>query len=176
MAILEIAHMGNPIIRDRSNDVDINKIKSAQIQNIIDDLIETMHEYDGAGLAAPQVHINLRIVVFEISDNPRYPDAPKIPLTIAINPTIKPLTDELHGMWEGCLSIPGIKGYCERPTKVEFSAYDRDGNYFKRQLEGFAAIVAQHEYDHLDGKLFIDKVKDTRKLAFIKEYEEYIEK
>ncbi|NEO85908.1 MAG: peptide deformylase [Spirulina sp. SIO3F2] len=173
MAILKIARMGNPILRQRSQAVEVSAIPSAQIQTLIDGLIETMRDYDGAGLAAPQVHVGLRIVVFEVINNPRYPDAPEIPLTVAINPQIEPLTESTFGMWEGCLSVPEIRGYVERSASIKFSALDRQGKPFSQKLDGFPAVVVQHECDHLDGKLFIDRVRDTTKLAFLKEYQKF---
>lgn len=175
MAILKIAHMGNPILRQRSQAVETSAISSAPIQTLIDDLIETMRDYDGAGLAAPQVHVGLRIVVFEVVNNPRYPNAPDIPLTVAINPQIETLTATTFGMWEGCLSVPGLRGYVERPANVQFSALDRQGQPFSLHLEGFPAVVVQHECDHLDGTLYIDRLEDTTKLAFMKEYQKFHE-
>lgn len=173
MAILKIAHMGNPILRQRSQAVETSAIASEPIQTLIDDLIETMRDYDGAGLAAPQVHVGLRIVVFEVMDNPRYPDAPEIPLTVAINPQIETLTTTTFGMWEGCLSVPGLRGYVERPASVRFWARDRQGQPFSMHLEGFPAVVVQHECDHLDGTLYIDRLENTTKLAFMKEYQKF---
>jgi len=173
MAILKVAQMGNPVLRKRASDVDSNEIASSETQLLIDDMIETMYEYEGAGLAAPQVHVSRRVVVFEVNNNSRYPDAPNIPLTIAINPEIEVLSDELLGNWEGCLSIPGLRGFVERPSRVKFRALDRYGDIFEQELEGFSAVVIQHECDHLDGSLFIDRIEDRDKLAFMPEYNKY---
>lgn len=174
MAILKVARMGHPILRQPARAIADNQIHSDKIQTLIDNLIETMRDYDGAGLAAPQVHESLRVVVFEVVNNPRYPDIPDIPLTVAINPQIEPLTSEQLGMWEGCLSVPDIRGYVERPAEVMFSARDRDGQPYTQHLVGFPAVVVQHECDHLDGQLFIDRVQDTTQLAFRKEYQKFI--
>ncbi|MEM8638782.1 MAG: peptide deformylase [Cyanobacteria bacterium P01_G01_bin.54] len=175
MAILKIARMGHPILRQRAQAVETSEIKSPRIQTLIDDLIATMRDYDGAGLAAPQVHVSLRMVVFEVTNNPRYPEMPEIPLTVAINPRIEPLTETRFGMWEGCLSVPDLRGYVERPAKVKFSALNRDAEPFSQELAGFPAVVVQHECDHLDGTLYIDRVQDTTKLAFVKEYNKLID-
>ncbi len=173
MAILKIAELGNPVLRKRAAEVDSHDISSPQMQSLIDDMIETMHEYEGAGLAAPQVHCSQRVVVFESQDNPRYPAASDIPLTVAINPEIEVLTSDLEGMWEGCLSVPGLRAYVERPGRIRFSALDRRGERFEQELEGFSAVVTQHECDHLDGLLFIDRIECKEKLAFLPEYRKY---
>lgn len=173
MPILKVAELGNPILRKRAHNVGVDDVGSARIQTLIDDLTMTMREYEGAGIAAPQVHCSLRVMVFEVRDNTRYPEAPDIPLTIAINPTIEALTNDRYGMWEGCLSVPGIRGYVERPSKIRFSALDRDGNKYERIVEGFEAVAIQHECDHLDGILFIDRIEQRDKLAFTSEYKRF---
>jgi peptide deformylase len=133
-------------------------------------MIETMYDYDGAGLAAPQVHVSKQIVVMEVSQNPRYPNAPAIPLTVYINPEITPLTEEMDEDWEGCLSVPGLRGRVPRYTKIRLRAYDRDGQRVDFVAEGFHARVIQHECDHLWGKLYIDRVRDTTSLTFMEEF------
>jgi peptide deformylase len=133
-------------------------------------MIETMYDYDGAGLAAPQVHVSKQIVVMEVSKNPRYPNAPAIPLTVYINPEITPLTEEMDEDWEGCLSVPGLRGRVPRYTKIRLRAYDRDGQRVDFVAEGFHARVIQHECDHLWGKLYIDRVRDTTSLTFMEEF------
>lgn len=171
--ILKVARMGHPILRERALEVAPEQIVEPAFQKLIDDMIETMAEYDGAGLAAPQVHVAQRLVMFHLDSNPRYPQADPVPLTIAVNPVITPLTNELQGMWEGCLSVPGLRGYVERPARVRFEALDRYGQRMEEELEGFAAVVIQHECDHLDGRLFIDRITDTTRLAFQREFERY---
>lgn len=171
--ILKIANMGHPVLRQIAAPVSDAERASEGFQTLIDDMIETMHEYDGAGLAAPQVHVSKRLAIFGIDRNPRYPDAESLPLCIAINPLITPLTTQTQGMWEGCLSVPGMRGYVERPSHIRFQATDRDGNTIDMELDGFAAVVTQHECDHLDGKLYIDRLADTKQLAFQKEFERY---
>lgn len=173
MAILKVARMGHPVLRERASEVDGEELASPGFQRLLDDMVETMHEYDGVGLAAPQVHISRRAAVIEVMENPRYPELPSFPLTFFVNPVVTPLTEEEFEMWEGCLSIPDIRGRVARPRKVRVEAWDRQGNPFALEVEGMFASVVQHELDHLDGKLFVDRVRDTTTLTFIKEYERY---
>ncbi|MCH7752342.1 MAG: peptide deformylase [Planctomycetes bacterium] len=173
MAKLKVAELGNPVLRKRATKVDARDVSTSEIQTLIDDLIETMHEYEGAGLAAPQVHSSRRVVVFEVKNNSRYPEAPNIPLTIAINPEIEVLTREKLGMWEGCLSVPGIRGYVERPSKLKLKALDRNGEVYEQVLDGFSAVVIQHECDHLRGKVYLDRMKNLLTLTHSKEFDRY---
>jgi peptide deformylase len=143
------------------------------VQQFIDDLIETMYEYDGAGLAAPQVHVSQQIVVMEVSRNPRYPQAPAIPLTVYVNPEITPLTEMMDEDWEGCLSVPGLRGRVPRYTKIRLRAYNRQGKRVDFVAEGFHARVIQHECDHLQGKVYLDRMRDTSSLMFIEEFMKY---
>lgn len=171
--ILKVARMGHPVLRQVAEPVPPEQITTPQIQQLIDNMIETMYDYDGAGLAAPQVHVSKQIVVLEVSYNPRYPHAPEIPLTVYINPEITPLTDEMDEDWEGCLSVPGLRGRVPRHVKIRLRAYGRNGNRVDLVLEGFHARVIQHECDHLWGKLYIDRVRDTTSLMFMEEYMKY---
>ena len=173
MAILKVARMGHPVLRDVAKEVDPAELDSSLFQQFVDSLIETMREYDGVGLAAPQVHVSKRVVVMEVADNPRYPQASEVPLTVFVNPRIRVLTEERISMWEGCLSIPDLRGRVPRPSRVELQALDRIGRPLCQELEGFPAAVVQHECDHLDGVLFIDRVEDTRTLAFLREFQRY---
>src|SRR6266545_7278797 len=128
MAILKVARLGHPVLRKVAAPVPANEIGSPEMQRLIDDMIETMREYNGAGLAANQVHILRQISVIEVNANPRYPDAPSIPLTVLINPVVTPLTAEIEDGWEGCLSVPDMRGVVPRYTAVRLEAYGRDGN------------------------------------------------
>ena len=168
--ILKVARMGHPVLRQEAEPIPPEQIASPEVQDFIDDMIETMYDYDGAGLAAPQVHVSKQIVVMEVSKNPRYPNAPAIPLTVYINPEITPLTEEMDEDWEGCLSVPGLRGRVPRYTKIRLRAYDRDGQRVDFVAEGFHARVIQHECDHLWGKLYIDRVRDTTSLTFMEEF------
>ena len=173
MAILKVARMGHPILRQVSKQVDPAEIGTSVFQELVDSLIETMREYDGAGLAAPQVHVSQRVLVMEIADNPRYPEAPPLPLTVVVNPHIRFLTQERIEVVEGCLSIPELRGRVPRKAKLELEALDRHGHPLRERYEGFPAAVVQHECDHLDGVLFVDRVEDTRTLSFLREYQRY---
>lgn len=171
--ILKVARMGHPVLREVAEPVPPDKITSPEIQHLIDDMIETMHEYDGAGLAAPQVHVSKQIVVIEPGGRQDEPDAAEMPTIVYINPEITPLTEEMDEGWEGCLSVPGLRGLVPRYTKIRFQAYDRDGKRLDMVAENFAARVVQHECDHLWGKLYIDRIEDMTSLTFIEEFMKY---
>lgn len=162
--------MGNPVLREKCLPVAPDEIGSQDFQDFIDDLIETMQEEDGAGIAAPQVGLLKRLFVIEMDSNPRYPDQQNFPLTVVINPRIRRLSEETTDSWEGCLSIPGIRGRLKRYQHVELSGLDRYGEKLQMVLDGFPAIVAQHELDHLDGILFIDRMDDLKTLSFESEF------
>lgn len=165
--------MGNPLLREKCQEVDIDTISSDELQNFMDDLIDTMRDEDGAGIAASQVGKLWRIFIMECDNNPRYPDKTGFPLTIVINPTIKIIGSDKVDSWEGCLSIPGLRGRLPRAARVELSGYDRQGQSFTKVIQGFEAVVAQHELDHLNGVLFIDRMDDMSYLAFQEEYVKY---
>lgn len=173
MGILKVARMGHPILRSVAAEVDPAEIATPAFQEFVDSMIETMHEYDGAGLAAPQVHVPKRVVVMELANNPRYPDAPAIPLSVVINPQIRFLTEERIEVVEGCLSVPDLRGVVPRISELELEALDRDGNPIRGHFKGFPAAVVQHECDHLDGVLYIDRVENTQSLSFLREFERY---
>jgi peptide deformylase len=164
VAILKVAQLGHPVLRTVASPVDPAAVRTAGIQQLIADMLDTMDEYDGAGLAAPQVHVPLRVVVLTLADEDP-PDA-------WINPVLTPLTDHTGAIYEGCLSVAGLRGRVERPAIVHATWLDRDGVAQARVLVGFPAIVAQHECDHLDGILYVDRV-DTRSLAFVAEFRKF---
>ena len=163
MAIRKIAQLGHPVLRSRAEEVPPAEIGSPRIQQLIEDMIETMRDANGAGIAAPQVHESLRISVIEVSSNPRYPDFPAISLTTLVNPVVEPAVrlplqnPDAILMYEGCLSVKGIRGRVRRPRKVRVRALDRDGQPLDFVWEGVPAAVVQHETDHLDGILFVDR-------------------
>jgi peptide deformylase len=171
--ILKVARLGHPVLRQLAEPIPPDQIATPAVQQFIDDLIETMHEYDGAGLAAPQVHVSKQIVVMEVSRNPRYPEAPAIPLTVYVNPEITPLTDDMDDAWEGCLSVPGLRGRVPRYTKIRLRAYDRHGKRVDFEAAGFHARVIQHECDHLLGKVYLDRMRDMSSLSFMEEFMKY---
>ena len=164
MAILKVARLGHPVLRQQAEPVAPADIRSAHVQQLIDDMIETMHEYDGAGLAANQVHVPRRIAVIEVGKNPRYPDAPEIPLTVVINPVVTPLTEETEDGWEGCLSVPDMRGVVPRYTGVRLECL---------VAKEFFARVIQHETDHLNGIVYVDRIRDMRTFSHIAEWQRY---
>jgi len=173
MAILKIAQMGHPILRAVAAPVDPAEILEPGFQELLNDMVETLRDYDGAGLAAPQVREGIQVVAIEVRHNRRYPEAPTIPLTILINPQVTTLTDERVAGWEGCLSLPKLRGLVGRHRAVEVEALDRNGRLVRFCAEGFFATVVQHEVDHLRGILFVDRMDDLRTLAFLSEWERY---
>ena len=173
MAILKVARLGHPVLRKVAMPVPVKEIRSAEIQRLIDDMVETMREYNGAGLAANQVHVPKQLCVIEVSGNPRYPDAPRIPLTVLINPVVIPLTTELEEDWEGCLSIPDLRGMVPRYTAVRLEAYDRSGAKLDVVAKEFFARVIQHETDHLSGIVYVDRMKDLSTLTHLTEWQKH---
>jgi peptide deformylase len=173
MAILKVARLGHPVLRQVAEPVSPEAILSPSVQEFIDDLIETMYEYDGAGLAAPQVHVSQQIVAFAVDANPRYPEAPSIPLTVLINPKITPVGTAMDEDWEGCLSLPDLRGKVPRHTQVDVEAYDRSGKRIRFGAGDFHARVIQHECDHLFGKVFVDRMTSMESLSFVREFLRY---
>ena len=173
MAILKVARLGHPVLRQKALPVPAGDIRSAEIQRLIDDMVETMREYNGAGLAAPQVHVLKQICVIEVNENPRYPEAPSIPLTVLVNPVLTPMTEEMEDGWEGCLSVPDMRGVVPRYTAVRLECLDRDGNPVTLVAKEFFARVIQHETDHLNGIVYVDRIRDMRTLSHIAEWQRY---
>ena len=172
MAILKVARMGHPVLREKCKPIDPAKITGPEVQRLIRDMLETMIEYNGVGLAAPQVYTPVRLVIAGGEEN----DDGRPRLRVLINPEIEVVDDEhVLGMYEGCLSIPGLRGYVERPAHIRVKAYDEKGEPVELELEGFPAIVMQHECDHLDGVLDVDKLADPTKLGFEAEVQRFHE-
>jgi peptide deformylase len=172
VSIREVLSIGHPALREVAQDVPLAEVGSAQVQALIDDLVATMRHANGAGLAATQVGEPVRIAVMEVGDNPRYPYKPRIPLTVAINPVIEPLDDEQVVINEGCLSVP-LRGEVRRHVNVRVRYLDRDGAEHDEVIRGLTAATWQHECDHLDGVLFIDKVDDPATLSTWDTYEAF---
>ena len=173
MAVLKIAHLGHPILRQVAEPVSPEAICSPAIKQLIDDMLETMEDHDGAGLAAPQVHVSRRVVIYGVDENPRYPDAESIPLTVLVNPRITPLGEEQEEDWEGCLSVPDLRGRVPRFTRIRVAAHGRDGKPLRFDADGFHARVVQHECDHLDGKVYLDRMRSMETLSFLPEFRRY---
>jgi peptide deformylase len=173
MAIRKIASIGNPVLRTASRPVTREELASPPWQSFIDDLVATMRDADGAGLAAPQVYEPVQICALEVGDNPRYPYKPKIPLTILVNPVLTPLTDETFDNYEGCLSVPNLRGMVPRFLRLRVQAWDRNGNQLDYEARGLTAGTYQHEVDHLHGMLFVDRVRDPKTLCTWQEWERH---
>ena len=173
MAILKVARLGHPVLRKLAAPVPLKEIRSRETQRLIDDMIETMREYNGAGLAANQVHTLHQICVIEVTGNPRYPDAPNIPLTVLINPAVTPLTVDMEDGWEGCLSVPDMRGMVPRYTAVRLEACDRAGEKLSVVAKEFFARVIQHETDHLRGIVYVDRMRDLSTLCHLAEWNKY---
>jgi peptide deformylase len=173
MAILKVARLGHPVLRQPSRPVPPDAIRTPEIQRLIDDMIETMREYNGAGLAAPQVHVLKQICVVEVNENPRYPDAPSIPLTVLVNPVLTPMTEEMEDGWEGCLSVPDMRGQVPRYTAVRLQCRDREGQPVDLIAKEFFARVIQHETDHLNGVVYLDRMRDLSTLSHIAEWNKH---
>jgi peptide deformylase len=172
MTVRSVLSIGHPTLRVVADEVPVEEIESEQIQQLVDDLIDTMRDANGAGLAATQIDERRRIAVMEVGDNPRYPYKPRIPLTVAINPIIEPLDDEMVEVNEGCLSVP-LRGNVERHVNIRVRYFDRDGVEHDEVKRGLTAGTWQHECDHLDGVLFIDRVSDLATLATWDEFNRY---
>ena len=153
MTLLKIAHIGHPILRERAREISRDDLASESTQTFIDDLIETMRDANGAGLAATQVYRAVRICAVEVDDNPRYPYKPNVPLTLLVNPVIKPLTSETFLNYEGCLSVPNLRGLVPRHTEIRVTGLQRDGSPYDQEIRGLTAGTFQHELDHLTGVL-----------------------
>lgn len=164
MAVRRVIQMGHPLLREVSEPVAADEFETEAFQRLCDDLLETMLDYDGVGLAAPQVGVLKRVVVLELDDE----EGPEF----LVNPVIEVIADTSRSTWEGCLSVEGLRGRVERPDQVRVRAFDRDGSRKGYELHGYPAVVVQHECDHLDGVLYVDKV-DPRTLAFMPEYRRY---
>ncbi len=173
MTLLKIAQIGHPILRERAREVAEDELLRTETQQFIDDLVETMRDANGAGLAAIQVYRPIRIVAVEVKDNPRYPYKPNIPLTIVVNPVLTPLGEERFENYEGCLSVPNLRGVVERFAEVRVTGMERDGRPFDRVMRGLSAGTFQHECDHLDGVIFVDRVKDPRTLCTWAEFDRF---
>lgn len=173
MAIRKIATLGHPVLRQVARKVTREELDTVKVQSFIDDLVETMHDAAGAGLAANQVYEPIRICAIEVRNNPRYPYKPNFPLTILVNPEVTPTTDDTFLNYEGCLSVPNLRGEVRRFTGVKVRAWDRHGKDVELDVKGLTAGTFQHEVDHLDGKVFLDRVEDTRTLATWADFERH---
>ncbi|TMH00355.1 MAG: peptide deformylase [Betaproteobacteria bacterium] len=162
--IREVLRMGDPRLLERSQEV--ARFNTPAIDALLADMRDTMRKYEGAGLAAPQIGVPLRVVIFGVEHNPRYPDAEPVPYTEIINPVLVPLSDDMEEGWEGCLSVPGLRGVVPRYSRIGYTGYDPKGGRIEREASGFHARVVQHECDHLDGILYPMRVRDFARFGY----------
>lgn len=173
MAIRKIATIGHPILRQPARKLTLDELKTPHIQSFIDDLIDTMHDANGAGIAAPQVYESLAICAIHVQNNPRYPYKPNIPLTVLVNPEITFVSQEMFLNYEGCLSVPNLRGEVERSVHVRITALDRHGNPLEFEAKGLTSGTYQHEVDHLNATLFVDRVKNPHSLSTWSDFERF---
>jgi peptide deformylase len=164
MAIRPVLRMGHPLLQQVA--VPVERFGTAELRELVADMDDTMRARNGAGLAAPQIGVSLRVVIFEVTRNPRYPQAEPVPYTVLINPVLDPLGDERDEAWEGCLSVPGLRGVVARHSNLRYRGFDLEGRSIDRTVTGFHARVVQHEVDHLDGILYPMRVADMRRFGF----------
>lgn len=173
--IRPITRMGNPILRKITEPVSKDYLKTDEFARLLKDLKDSMDHYGGIGIAAPQIGVDLQVAIIELKGINRYNEEINLPLTAFINPKISFLTDEEQGFWEGCLSVPGLRGYVERPKKIKVSYLNENGEDKEIIAEGFLATVLQHELDHLQGVLYIDRIKNPKLLSYQEEFEQFIQ-
>lgn len=173
MAILRVSQLGHPVLRAEATPVPASEIGTPELDALIGDLIDTMRDYSGVGIAAPQVRVSKRLFVIEVRNADRYRNAELFPLTVVINPTLSFPTGEPRHDWEGCLSVEGLRGLVPRFTQVHLEGVDRAGAPLSLDLEGFPAIVAQHETDHLNGIVYLDRMQGLASLSFLDELNRY---
>ncbi len=173
MTIRPVLRMGDPRLLEVSKPV--GQFNTPELSDLVADMIETMRELNGAGLAAPQIGVQLRVVIFGFEENPRYPDAEAVPFTVLVNPKLTPIGDEMEEDWEGCLSVPGMRGVVPRYTHLRYEGFDAEGNAIDRTVTEFHARVVQHEVDHLDGILYPQRIQDLRQFGFVEELDAALE-
>jgi peptide deformylase len=164
MAVRRVLKMGDPLLYRKADPV--QEFNTPALDALVSDMFDTMAAMNGAGLAAPQIGVSQRIVIFSVEANPRYPDVEPVPTTVLINPTLTPIGDEMEEGWEGCLSVPGLRGLVNRYQKLRYTGFDQQGKPIDRTVSGFHARVVQHECDHLDGILYPMRLSDIRMLGF----------
>jgi peptide deformylase len=174
MSILKVARIAHPVLRSPAKPVPKEAFRDRLFQKLVDDMRETMYEYEGVGLAAPQVHEALRLAVIEVPADDERARA-EVPFLVLANPVVTPLDDERDGGWEGCLSIPDLRGIVPRWKRLKLAALDRHGKPYSLEASDFFARVVQHECDHLDGNVYLDRMPDMRSLTFIKEMEDHLQ-
>lgn len=173
MALRKIAQIGHPVLREVARPIAHDELRTPAVQGFIDDLVETMRDASGAGLAATQIYERLRVFAVEVRDNPRYPYKPTYPLTVVVNPEVTPLSDIIFENFEGCLSIPNLRGRTIRYAEVRVRGLDRDGKPLDFEVRGVSAGTFQHEFDHLNGVMFVDRLADSKSLCTWDHFERF---
>lgn len=171
--VMEVVRLGHPVLRQVAEAYDPEEILSPEVQEFVEDMVATMDDYDGAGLAAPQVGVSKRLLIYGVEANPRYPEAPEVPRTVLFNPTWEPLGEETDVDWEGCLSVPGMRGQVRRYQRIRVKALDQAAQPVEFEAEGFHARVFQHEVDHLEGIVYLDRMEDMSTLSYLEEWVRY---
>jgi peptide deformylase len=164
LAVRKVLRMGEPLLLEKAQA--ITEFDTLELHALIEDMQDTMQAMNGAGIAAPQIGVSLQVVIFGVGSNPRYPDAEQVPYTVLINPTLAPIGDEIEDDWEGCLSVPGMRGVVPRYTRLHYKGFDQFGNAIDRLVSGFHARVVQHECDHLNGILYPMRITDLSQFGF----------
>jgi peptide deformylase len=172
--ILKVARLGHPAIRTPALTVDPAVISSPEFQRLLDDMVDTMREYNGVGLAAPQIHLSIQVAVLEVTNHPRYPDMPQVPLTFLINPQVTILDTSTVEDWEGCLSIPEMRGVVPRYKQLRVVALGRQAEALNFTAIDFHARVIQHETDHLKGEVYLDRMPNLRSLSHLAEWQRFV--
>ncbi len=165
--IRQVLRMGDPRLLEKA--APLARFDTVELNELLADMRDTMAHLNGAGLAAPQIGVSVRVAIFGVKSNPRYPGIEEVPDTVLINPEIVPLGDEIEEGWEGCLSVPGMRGWVPRWRRLRYTGFDPGGNFFEREVEGFHARVVQHECDHLDGILYPMRIRDLTRFGFNEE-------
>lgn len=175
MAIREVTRMGNPVLRKEAQELTPEEIKSEETKELLQDMFDTMKEEQGIGIAAPQIGVSKKVALIAVpNDSERYPEAEESPVLFIFNPKITVIDDQLQGFWEGCLSVPGLRGFVERPRKVQIDFLDINAEPQSIVVEDFLATVFQHELDHLFGKLYVDRITDMTKLSYNEEFSKFV--
>lgn len=172
--IREICRMGNPVLRKKAAEIPGDYLLSDDFRQLVIDLRDSMKHYGGIGIAAPQIGVSLQVAVIELASTNRYGEEVNLPFTVFVNPKLEFLTDEEQGFWEGCLSVPGLRGFVERPKKLKVTYLNEKGESKELIADGFLATVIQHELDHLFGVLYVDRLKDMSYLTYQEEYDQFL--
>lgn len=172
--IREICRMGHPVLRKKATEISKDYLVSDDFRQLVSDLRDSMKHYGGIGIAAPQIGVSLQVAVIELPSVNRYGEEVNLPFTVFVNPKLEFLTNEEQGFWEGCLSVPGLRGFVERPKKLRVTFLNEKGEANELIAEGFLATVVQHELDHLFGVLYVDRIKDMSLLTYQEEYEQFL--